>query len=112
MRYHWLVALPQKRLRLTNIILIPNQEYPFLECKISRLMENLHLTIVSTSTKKLIGLLQRSQVAEGDLLVKITGVGRMAVASVAPKDFIGNTNQHMVVIKTGDASISYYVCNG
>lgn len=55
------------------------------------------------------GLLKRSQVAEGDLLVKITGVGRMAVASVAPKDFVGNTNQHMVVIKTGDASLSNYL---
>ena len=55
------------------------------------------------------GLLQRSQVDDGDLLVKITGVGRMAVASVAPKGFIGNTNQHMVVIKTGDVSISKYL---
>lgn len=55
------------------------------------------------------GLLARSQVSEGDLLVKITGVGRMAVASVAPKGFVGNTNQHMVVIKTGDASLSKYL---
>lgn len=55
------------------------------------------------------GLLKRSQVAEGDLLVKITGVGRMAVASVAPKGFVGNTNQHMVVIKTGDVSLSNYL---
>ena len=55
------------------------------------------------------GLLGRSQVAEGDLLVKITGVGRMAVASVAPKDFVGNTNQHMVVIKTGNTSTSKYL---
>lgn len=55
------------------------------------------------------GLLQRSQVEEGDLLVKITGVGRMAVASVAPKKFVGNTNQHMVVIKTGNASTSRYL---
>ena len=55
------------------------------------------------------GLLIRSQVAEGDLLVKITGVGRMAVASVAPKGFVGNTNQHMVVIKTGDAELSKYL---
>lgn len=55
------------------------------------------------------GLLKRSQVSEGDLLVKITGVGRMAIASVAPKGFVGNTNQHMVVIKTGDASISKYL---
>lgn len=51
-------------------------------------------------------MLKRSQVAEGDLLVKITGVGRMAVASVAPDGFIGNTNQHMVVIKTGSKKIS------
>ncbi len=57
------------------------------------------------------GLLKRSQVSEGDLLVKITGVGRMAIASVAPKDFVGNTNQHMVVIKTGDSSISRYLAH-
>lgn len=55
------------------------------------------------------GLLARSQVSEGDLLVKITGVGRMAIASVAPPGFVGNTNQHMVVIKTGDASLSKYL---
>ena len=55
------------------------------------------------------GLLARSQVSEGDLLVKITGVGRMAIASVAPSGFVGNTNQHMVVIKTGDASMSKYL---
>lgn len=45
------------------------------------------------------GMLKRSQVEEGDLLVKITGVGRMAIASVVPDGFVGNTNQHMVVIK-------------
>jgi len=50
--------------------------------------------------------LKRSQVEGGDLLVKITGVGRMAVASVAPDGFIGNTNQHMVVIKTKDKETS------
>ena len=55
------------------------------------------------------GLLARSQVSEGDLLVKITGVGRMAIASVAPDGFVGNTNQHMAVIKTGDASLSKYL---
>lgn len=55
--------------------------------------------------------LKRSQVEEGDLLVKITGVGRMAIASVAPKSFIGNTNQHMVVIKTGDKFLSEYLAN-
>lgn len=50
--------------------------------------------------------LKRSQVEGGDLLVKITGVGRMAVASVAPDGFIGNTNQHMVVIKTKNKETS------
>lgn len=57
------------------------------------------------------GLLKRSQVSEGDLLVKITGVGRMAIASIAPKDFVGNTNQHMVVIKTGNPSVSKYLAH-
>mgnify|MGYP004523047947 CR=1 FL=1 len=55
------------------------------------------------------GMLARSQVSEGDLLVKITGVGRMAIASVAPEGFIGNTNQHMVVVKTGNKEISKYL---
>jgi len=50
--------------------------------------------------------LKRSRVESGDLLVKITGVGRMAVASVAPNGFIGNINQHMVVIKTKDRQTS------
>lgn len=57
------------------------------------------------------GLLKRSQVSGGDLLVKITGIGRMAIASVAPKDFVGNTNQHMVVIKTGNSSVSKYLAH-
>ena len=52
------------------------------------------------------GMLKRSQVSSGDLLVKITGVGRMAVASVAPEGFIGNINQHVCVIKTGSKEIS------
>ena len=52
------------------------------------------------------GMLKRSQVLEGDLLVKITGVGRMAVASVAPKNFEGNINQHVCVIKTGNKEVS------
>ena len=51
-------------------------------------------------------MLKRSQVSAGDLLVKITGVGRMAVASVAPEGFIGNINQHVCVIKTGSKEIS------
>lgn len=48
-------------------------------------------------------MLKRSQVSAGDLLVKITGVGRMAVA---PEGFIGNINQHVCVIKTGSREIS------
>ena len=52
------------------------------------------------------GMLKRSQVLAGDLLVKITGVGRMAVASVAPEGFNGNINQHICVIKTGSREIS------
>jgi restriction endonuclease S subunit len=50
--------------------------------------------------------LNRSQVKGGDLLVKITGVGRMAVSSVVPAGFEGNTNQHLVVIKTKDFETS------
>ncbi|HEX8775432.1 MAG TPA: restriction endonuclease subunit S [Pyrinomonadaceae bacterium] len=50
--------------------------------------------------------LNRSQVKGGDLLVKITGVGRMAVSSVVPEGFEGNTNQHLVVIKTKDFKTS------
>ncbi len=51
-------------------------------------------------------MLKRSQVSAGDLLVKITGVGRMAVASVAPESFDGNINQHICVIKTGSREVS------
>ena len=51
-------------------------------------------------------MLKRSQVSDQDLLVKITGVGRMAIASVPPEGFVGNTNQHMVVIKTGSRKTS------
>lgn len=52
------------------------------------------------------GMLKRSQVSAGDLLVKITGVGRMAIASVAPKNFEGNINQHICVIKTESTEMS------
>ncbi|PKP34938.1 MAG: hypothetical protein CVU00_04695 [Bacteroidetes bacterium HGW-Bacteroidetes-17] len=52
------------------------------------------------------GMLKRSQVFENDLLIKITGVGRMAVASVAPEGFEGNINQHIVVVKTESKEIS------
>jgi len=50
------------------------------------------------------GYLRRSQVNENDLLVTITG--RIASASVAPKGFIGNINQHSVIIKTDNKEIS------
>jgi len=46
------------------------------------------------------GLLARSKVKENDLLVKITGVGRMAVASVPSVGFEGNINQHIARICT------------
>jgi hypothetical protein len=46
------------------------------------------------------GMLARSQVQADDLLVKITGVGRMAVASVPPTGFEGNINQHIARIRT------------
>ena len=55
--------------------------------------------------------IKRSQVSDSDLLIKITGVGRMAVASVPPKGFIGNTNQHMVVLRTNDREKSRYLAN-
>ena len=44
------------------------------------------------------GLLARSKLSGGELLVKITGVGRMAVASVVPDGFEANINQHIVAI--------------
>lgn len=52
------------------------------------------------------GLLGRSKLSGGELLVKITGVGRMAVASVVPDGFEANINQHIVAIRTGDKKIS------
>lgn len=52
------------------------------------------------------GDLRRSQLDGGELLVKITGVGRMAVASVVPDNFEANINQHMVAIETGCRKVS------
>ena len=51
-------------------------------------------------------LLLRSQLSGGELLVKITGVGRMAVASVVSDGFEGNINQHLVSIQTGSKRTS------
>ncbi|MGL5666077.1 MAG: restriction endonuclease subunit S [Shewanella sp.] len=52
------------------------------------------------------GLLNRSKVLQDDLLVKITGVGRMAVASVPPLGFEGNINQHIARIRTESRATS------
>lgn len=52
------------------------------------------------------GLLARSRLTGGELLVKITGVGRMAIASVVPEGFEGNINQHIVAIRTKDIKTS------
>jgi len=52
------------------------------------------------------GMLARSQVKEDDLLVKITGVGRMAVASVPSPGFEGNINQHIARIRTDNRHTS------
>ena len=52
------------------------------------------------------GLLARSKLSGGELLVKITGVGRMAVASVVPDNFEANINQHIVAIRTKDKKTS------
>lgn len=62
------------------------------------------LVYISKDTNE--GLLKRSQIKEHDLLIKITGVGRMAVASIAPDRFEGNINQHIVVVRTGSKEIS------
>ncbi|EPE7070683.1 restriction endonuclease subunit S [Campylobacter upsaliensis] len=49
-------------------------------------------------------MLNRSQVFENDLIITITG--RLGTAAVAPKGFIGNINQHSVVIKTKNLQTS------
>jgi hypothetical protein len=67
-------------------------------------LDQSNLTYISKDIHN--GLLKRSQIKEHDLLVKITGVGRMAVASVAPDGFEGNINQHIVVVRTGSKEIS------
>ena len=48
------------------------------------------------------GMLNRSKIHRFDLITKITGVGKMAISSVAPDNFEGNINQHLVVMKTKD----------
>jgi len=77
-------------LRVQNVT---NEGLDFDNCK-----------FIKTETHQ--GLLKRSQIQEDYLITKITGVGRMAVSSVAPKNFKGNINQHLVVIKTENREVS------
>lgn len=51
-------------------------------------------------------LLGRSRLTGGELLVKITGVGRMAVASVVPLGVEANINQHISAIRTTNIQTS------
>ena len=53
------------------------------------------------------GYLRRSAVFQDDLLVTITG--RIASSAVAPVGFVGNINQHSVVIKTKNRKASKYL---
>lgn len=62
------------------------------------------IKLITRSTHE--GLLKRSRLEGGELLVKITGVGRMAVASVVPEGFEANINQHIVAIKTDSIETS------
>jgi restriction endonuclease S subunit len=62
------------------------------------------IKLITRSTHE--GLLKRSRLEGGELLVKITGVGRMAVASVVPEGFEANINQHIVAIKTNSIETS------
>jgi len=80
---------------------------PFV--RVQNLSVNGHLSLedvkyVNRETHE--GLLGRSKVIQDDLLVKITGVGRMAVASVPPLGFEGNINQHIARIRTQDRATS------
>lgn len=84
----------------------PNEGIPFIR------VQNLSQAGLKVDDVKYItplvhnGMLQRSQSNGGDLLVKITGVGRMAVSSVVPENYECNINQHIVRIKTKDRKTS------
>lgn len=52
------------------------------------------------------GMLKRSRIFPNDLLIKITGVGRMAITSIAPEGFVGNINQHIVVVRTKEKELN------
>lgn len=59
--------------------------------------------ITQSTHSKLLG---RSRLTGGELLVKITGVGRMAVASVVPPKVEANINQHIAAIRTAGIQTS------
>ena len=82
---------------------------PFL--RVQNVSENgLILEDVKFITKEVHNnLLKRSQVLEDNLLITITG--RIASSCVAPKGFIGNINQHSVVIKTKKRKISELIAS-
>jgi hypothetical protein len=74
---------------------------PFIRVQNLTATSELDLSDVKHITPETHGsLLTRSQLAGDELLVKITGVGRMAVASVVPTDFVANINQHIAALKT------------
>lgn len=85
----------------------PEEGVPFIRVQNLSTTGELNLDdikLITRSTHE--GLLKRSRLEGGELLVKITGVGRMAVASVVPEGFEGNINQHMVAIRTGSIETS------
>jgi len=76
---------------------------PFIRVQNLSTTGSLNLSDVKHITKTTHeGLLARSRLNGGELLVKITGVGRMAIASVVPEGFSANINQHIVAIKTAN----------
>lgn len=56
-------------------------------------------------------MLKRSQFDDQDLLIQITGLIHGIASSVPPLGFVGNINQHIVVLKTGNRKISEYLAN-
>jgi restriction endonuclease S subunit len=84
-----------------------NQGVPFIRVQNLSVTGQLNLedcNYITRSTHD--GLLKRSKLTGGELLVKITGVGRMAIASVVPENFEANINQHIVAIRTGNIKTS------
>jgi len=82
---------------------------PFL--RVQNISENgLNLEDVKFITKNVHNnSLKRSQVSEDNLLITITG--RIASSCVVPKGFVGNINQHSVVIKTKNRKMSELIAS-